>query len=142
MSNTRTVLISSSEMRRPRIPITFGERGLELVNCLVEVLEEAFGQSIADESFAMSRGGGNHASRTGDEAVPYDGCLWQLKRRVLRDLAKVAAPATDGEKRPKGEALWAFSQPVEARGIEPRSEKRSTTATTCVVRCWMSPIAG
>jgi len=24
---------------------------------------------------------------------------------------------------------------VEARGIEPRSEKRSTTASTCVVRC-------
>ncbi len=31
---------------------------------------------------------------------------------------------------------------VEAPGIEPGSENRSTTATTCVVRPWMFPRAG
>jgi hypothetical protein len=31
---------------------------------------------------------------------------------------------------------------VEARGIEPRSEARSTTSTTCVSHRLMSPAAG
>src|SRR4051812_37137765 len=35
-----------------------------------------------------------------------------------------------------------FMEFMEAPGIEPGSENRSTTATTCVVRCLMSPSAG
>jgi hypothetical protein len=65
----------------------------------------------------------------------------------------VPGSAVSAEKRTtasKADAVVSFksfsnrsqSFPVEAPGIEPGSENRSTTATTCVVRPWMFPRAG
>ncbi len=47
------------------------------------------------------------------------------------------------QRRPFGR-LWTVKEcsPVEARGFEPRSETRFTTASTCVVHRLMSPVAG